>query len=190
MTDGPVYAMWLAVSGPRHMRFLFTVQASLVFIIGALAHFSFDAIGRWAPLGWIAPVNESLWEHIKMAFWPALIIGWLVGARLPTRRHRVVCTTVSAWVSTLLIVPLFHAYTGILGHHHLVGDVATFAIAVALGHWTAYRIALGPSPTRVSAMAAAGLAVLLGAALVVFTYIPPRMDVFRDSLTGQYGLED
>ena len=172
------------------MRALFLVQAALVFGIGAAAHFLFDAIGRWPPLGWVAPVNESLWEHIKMAFWPTLVVGSLLCATLPTRPHRVVCTAIAAFVSALLIAPLYYGYTDILGHHHLAADIAIFALAVGAGHWLAYRIALAPPPTTGSVMAAIALAVSLGVALVAFTYAPPHMDVFRDSLTGCYGLDE
>ncbi len=163
--------------------------AVLVFLIGAAAHFLFDAIGRWAPLGWLAPVNESLWEHIKMAFWPTLVVDWALDAKLPTLQHRIVCTAMSAVVSTLLIAPLFYGYTDILGHHHLVADIGIFAIAIAAGHSIAYRVAAGPVPTPASVTASVLLAVTLAAMLVAFTYAPPRMEVFRDSLTGQYGLD-
>jgi hypothetical protein len=174
-------------ASPRIRSFL-ALEALLVFGIGAAAHFLFDAIGRWPPLAWLAPVNESLWEHIKMAFWPALAVGWILGARLPSVRHRVVCAAVSASISSLLIAPLFYTYTGILGHHHLAWDIAIFALAVGAGHWLAYRIAIGPAPATGSVATTVLLAAALGVALVVFTYAPPRMDVFRDSVTGEYGL--
>lgn len=172
----------------HELRRLFFAGAWIVFIVGAAAHFLFDAIGRWAPLGWVAPVNESLWEHIKMAFWPTLLVDGVLNRRLPSVAHRLVCTAASAWTSTLLIVPLFHAYTSILGRHYLLADVAIFAIAIAAGHFIAYRIAVGLVPSRSSVLAAAVLVISLGAALVAFTYAPPAMDVFRDSLTGAYGM--
>ncbi len=171
------------------LRLSFLAEAAVVFVIGAANHFLFDAIGRWAPLGWAAPVNESLWEHLKMAFWPAMIVGGVLNARLPTIEHRLVCTTAAAWIATLLVVPLFYAYTHILGHHHLAADVAIFAVAVAAGHWVAYRVAIGPRPSRLSTATAVGLASALAAAMIVFTYAPPRMEVFRDSSTDRYGLE-
>lgn len=171
------------------MRASIVSQALLVFVVGAATHFSFDVVGRWPPLAWLFPVNESLWEHVKMAFWPALVIDWMLGTKLPTLRHRLVCTAMSACVSTLLIAPLFYGYTGLLGHHLLVADVGVFASAVGAGHWVAYRIAMGPVPTAGSVVAALSLAAILGIALVLFTYAPPPFEMFRDSLTGQYGLD-
>lgn len=167
---------------------LFAQQAVLVFFVGAAAHFLFDVLGRWAPVGWLAPVNESLWEHLKMAFWPTLIIDGWFNRSLPSIRFRIVCTAMSAWISTFLIAPLFYGYTDILGHHHLAADIGVFAVAVVSGHWVAYRIASGPEPSTVSVLAAGMLAILPATALIAFTYVPPPMEVFRDSLTGKYGL--
>lgn len=173
----------------RGLRSGFAKQAVLAFAAGAAAHFLFDALGRWPPAGWIAPVNESLWEHIKMAFWPILIIDGLAGRSLPSIEHRVVCTAISASISALLIFPLFYGYTGVWGEHHLAADIAVFAIAVSSGHWVAYRVALGPVPSTALVVAACTLGLSLGAALIVFTYAPPRLEVFRDSLTNGFGIE-
>lgn len=44
-------------------------------IVGAILHFVFEWSGGWNPIGIIAAVNESVWEHFKIAFWPALFYG-------------------------------------------------------------------------------------------------------------------
>lgn len=124
-----------------------------------------------------------------MAFWPTLVVAVTLGARLPSLAHRVVCASASASIAALLIVPLFYGYTGILGRHYLIADVGIFAIAILAGHWVSYRIAIGPVPSTSAVIAALGLAVCLGGALAAFTYLPPHMEVFRDSLTGGFGIE-
>ena len=93
----------------------------------------------------------------------------------------------SASLATLLIAPLFYTHTGILAHHHLAWDIAVFAVAVSVGHWLAYHIAVGPAPAAISVAATVLIAVTLGIARVVFMYAPPRTDAFQDSMTGQYG---
>jgi len=49
------------------------VGIGVIFIVGAIFHFLFEWAGGWSPVGVIAAVNESVWEHFKIAFWPALI---------------------------------------------------------------------------------------------------------------------
>ena len=44
----------------------------VISILGSVLHFVFEWSGNWAPVGVIAAVNESVWEHFKIAFWPAL----------------------------------------------------------------------------------------------------------------------
>ena len=44
-----------------------------IIVLGGALHFVFDLSGEWPPLALIAAVNESVWEHLKLGFWPALI---------------------------------------------------------------------------------------------------------------------
>ena len=44
-----------------------------IFCIGALLHFVYEWAGAWWPLALVAAVNESVWEHLKLAFWPSVI---------------------------------------------------------------------------------------------------------------------
>lgn len=47
--------------------------AVLISLAGSLFHFVFEFFNKWPPLALIAAVNESTWEHLKLAFWPALV---------------------------------------------------------------------------------------------------------------------
>ena len=38
--------------------------------LGPAQHFLFRPLGRPRSLLWLLPVNESPWEHYKLAFWP------------------------------------------------------------------------------------------------------------------------
>ncbi|MCJ7665514.1 MAG: DUF6512 family protein, partial [Actinobacteria bacterium] len=43
------------------------------FILGSLLHFTFELSGSWGPMALISGVNESVWEHLKIGFWPAFV---------------------------------------------------------------------------------------------------------------------
>jgi hypothetical protein len=47
-----------------------------IVLAGSALHFAFDWSGHWLPLALIAAVNESVWEPMKLAFWPA--VTWAV----------------------------------------------------------------------------------------------------------------
>jgi len=46
--------------------------AAFVILVGSALHFVFDWTGGWRPAALFAAVNESIWEHLKLAFWPGL----------------------------------------------------------------------------------------------------------------------
>ena len=42
-------------------------------VLGILSHFFYDWSGRTPLAALISPVNESIWEHMKLLFFPALL---------------------------------------------------------------------------------------------------------------------
>jgi len=42
---------------------------------GTTLHFWFEWTDYWRPIALIAAVNESTWEHFKMAYWPGLFFA-------------------------------------------------------------------------------------------------------------------
>ena len=51
--------------------------AGIVFIIflGSLLHFTFEFSGGNPVVGVFSAVNESIWEHLKLAFWPTILFA-------------------------------------------------------------------------------------------------------------------
>ena len=45
----------------------------VISLLGSVLHFVFDWSGQLASVGAIAAVNESVWEHLKLAYWPTLV---------------------------------------------------------------------------------------------------------------------
>lgn len=51
-------------------------------IVGALLHFTFEWSNQLPIVGVVSPVNESVWEHLKLGFWSlvffCLIEYWFI----------------------------------------------------------------------------------------------------------------
>ena len=45
-----------------------------VSILGGLLHFTFELSGFNPIVGTFSAVNESVWEHLKLGFWPILLL--------------------------------------------------------------------------------------------------------------------
>jgi hypothetical protein len=58
----------------RKKILIYTILGTVFAVFtGSGLHFLFDALGQWRPVAIIAAVNESTWEHLKLAFWPMFI---------------------------------------------------------------------------------------------------------------------
>jgi hypothetical protein len=70
----------------------------------------------------------------------------------------------------------------------LVIDILTFVVAVIVGQLVSYKLlTYGKSPDMLNKISLVAL-VLLGVAFVLFTFHPPHLSLFRDPVTGEYGI--
>ncbi len=157
--------------------------------LGTALHFVFDWTGGFRLVAPFAAVNESVWEHLKLAFWPALLWAVLEHGPLHGRVNNFrLAKTAGIALMPLVIVVLFYAYSTALGHHLLSFDIAIFIIAVGAGQYLSYRIMTAdersPYLNRIAPLLIIALAVLF----IVFTFLPPEAGLFMDSATGAYGI--
>lgn len=165
-----------------------------IILVGALLHFVFDFSGGWKPLGIISAVNESVWEHLKLTFWPA--ISWTVIEFLFVRRpakntgsNFLFAKAIGVCTMPLVIVAIFYSYTAFTVDSILAVDLTSFVVAVVLGQTVSYKIWC--SSLRLSMVfSLVGMALLvIGVVLfAVFTFYQPATSVFQDPLTGGYGI--
>jgi len=160
-----------------------------VFLLGALLHFVFEWSGESRIAGLIASVNESVWEHLKLTYWPALLYAALEYRRVRNLSDNfIIAKTASIYVMPAAIIALFYAYTTITGSDNLIADITIFVVAVALGQLTSYRILILPHLSRRRYISAIIGLVALGVVFALFTFYPPRFPIFRDPVSGAYGI--
>ena len=139
-------------------------------LAGAGLHFLWQALPN--PLfALISPVNESVWEHLKLLYWPMLAAA-LVLARGPRR--------IAVWAGffpAIVLQPVFllALYYGLraLGVQGLAVDLTLYVLTMAGGFLLAARLSRSGPARRLTG--ASLLAVMLyGAALVLFTFAPQK----------------
>jgi len=165
--------------------------AGALFIIssGCLLHFVFEWFGRWPPLALVAAVNESVWEHLKLAFWPSLFFGLFARPFLKGKTDHYW----TAKIAGILLMPIFiavsfYAYILVFKRHNLIYDISIFVIAVILGQMTSARLMQKTHFTRLIKITAALLLIAVILMFSLCTYCPPRLPLFHDGRTGGYGI--
>ena len=164
--------------------------AGAVFMVaaGSALHFVYDWTGGWRPIGLVGAVNESIWEHLKLAFWPGVVVAFVQiwGLRLPWPRLAAV-KGVSLFITAALIVGIFSFYTAILGHNVLWLDIGTFVLAILIGQAvSAFLLVRNIGGWPLLRIGQALMIVQL-AAFTSFTWYPPDHWLFVDSRTGLTG---
>jgi hypothetical protein len=159
-----------------------------ILLLGAVLHFAFEWSGEWKPLAVIAAVNESVWEHLKLGFWPALLYSAIEYRFLRGFSNNfIVARTTAAVVIPATIVALFYAYTAVV-EDMLVADILIFVVAVVLGQVASYRVLRSrPLSRRLHWFAAVSL-ILLVLAFALLTFYAPQSGLFRDPVGGAYGI--
>ena len=159
-------------------------------MLGSLLHFAFELSGELAPVGVFAAVNESVFEHLKLTFWPTLVYAACTYRLIKNSTNNfVIAKTAGVYVMPLSIIVLFYVYTAITGTHTLIVDMLIFIVAVVLGQITSYKILtmnrLSNSMHWIALSFLVALAVIYG----VFTFYPPKVPLFQDSVNGTYGIQ-
>ncbi len=183
---------YVRVMGRPEKKFVFAYElAGTIFIIilGSLLHFTFELSGHQPVVGVFSAVNESVWEHLKLGFWPALVYAIVEYRYLKKSTNNFfLAKTVGIYLIPIIITILFYSYTAILGESVLVIDILTFVIAVIVGQIASYKLlTYRKLHDKLNKISLAAL-VLLGLAFVLFTFYPPHLPIFRDPITGEYGI--
>ena len=162
---------------------------AFIVVLGSLLHFAFEWSGRAIPIAPIAAVNESVWEHLKLGFWPTLVYAALEYGRFGKSANNFsFAKTIGIYLIPITIVVLYYAYTAILGQGPLIVDIAIFVVAVVAGQLVSYKLlTASPLPKRLNLFAPIALAAL-AILFVLFTFYPPHLPLFRDPVTGGYDI--
>ena len=160
-----------------------------VSVAGTFLHFLFDFTGQNIAAGLISAVNESIWEHMKLVFYPMLLFALAEYALMKGERAVLRCITLAGILLALLLIPvLYYTYTGILGFSADWFNITIFFLAAGAAYWLEYRLESYNSPCQISTALWLAVLLLIAAAFTVATFFPPRIPLFRDPLTGTWGI--
>ena len=155
---------------------------------GTLLHFLYDWLGGAV---WVAPfsgVNESTWEHMKLLFWPMLLYAVAQSFFFRDRKD-FWCVKLRGSLLGLGLIPIiFYTYNGVVGKSPDWLNIAIFFVSAAGAYICETRLFEKGSVTCARPKWAVAALGALAVAFVVFTFLTPEIGLFRDPLTGTYGV--
>lgn len=159
-----------------------------ILILGTLSHFIYEWFGRKKILAIFFAVNESTWEHIKLVIGPTLL--WmLIEIPLIGRNPNFLFAKATSLLIMILFIPLFfYGYQLITKKDIFYLDILDFILAIALGQYVSWIILNMPPASKLTSFISLNIIIIISIVYLTKTYNPLRNFLFKDPVTGKYGI--
>lgn len=150
-------------------------------IVGTLLHFTFEWSGKNGIIGIFSATNESVWEHLKLSFYPMLIFA-IIGCFIIKKisNNYIEAQTIGIFASILYTITTFYTYTGILGTNFLIIDILIFILSIIFGEYIAYKLMTTESQsTKLSKILSILILIFFLICFIVFTFHAPNVNLFK-----------
>lgn len=161
-----------------------------VLLLGTLFHNLYE----WTEndfLAIISPVNESKWEHIKIMFYPYLLIGAIEYLIIGKDTRNFV------FGKTLGVITLIIATFGLIQLAELFTDepstlfhIIAYAIGIIIAQYVSYKVITDKEYNGCTRWISYVIIIIVIGIITYFTYRPLKIDFFMDQETMTYGIPE
>ena len=163
------------------------ISIIVISIIGTLSHFLYDISNHNKIVGLFTAVNESTWEHIKIAITPALIWGLIDGYKYGMLPNYFPAKLCSILAMALIIPIIFNLQKIIFKKDKAIINILSFYVAIILGQFLFYHIIKMPELGYIYRyISCIGLFLFVGQYLLL-TLLPLEKPIFKDPISNKYG---
>jgi len=169
---------------------IFLIEGLVISVVGSVLHFTYEWCHENKFVAMFAAVNESTWEHIKLAlsgiFLCTLGDVWFLGSNPNYWFAR----SISFLVPVLVIPVLFYGYQIFTKHSILPVDITIFIIASFLSSLTLVLILDARPIGAAGEVVSIVISMIIIASYLLLTRFPLHHNfLFEDPITHQYGYE-
>ena len=165
--------------------------AGFVFIgiMGTLLHFLYEWTGESVLIAPFSAVNESIFEHIKLLFFPWITFSIFEGRYLGKKYLYFWCAKLIGILIGILLIPtIFYTYTGALGVMADWFNIAIFFIVSAILLYLE-TVIIKSGKCSLPPIISLFIIALLGIILITLTFFPFQIPLFKDPITNLYGIK-
>ncbi|MBE6054197.1 MAG: hypothetical protein E7212_09845 [Clostridium sartagoforme] len=165
----------------------------IIFALGFLWHNLYDLSGENIIIGFIAPVNESIWEHWKLGLYPILIYSGIeyIFVKKETNNFlfsKFICILVFELVCFSIVALGKFFLKDSSRTTEMIVDIVAYLIGILIGQTVSYIIACISLPNKkLRYIAIIGILIHV-IVFIIFTIKPPMREYFKDEKSGEYGI--
>lgn len=153
----------------------------IISVIGTLGHFIYTWTNESYIIGLIFPVNESIWEHLKLIFYPSLIYFIIYNACTKKKPKNIVAATAfSIFSGMFYITVIYYTAKGVIGKDVEFINISLYYVAVIITLCRRKKIIEDEKYTSKNMRVIASSLLFLTAFLfAVWSYCPPKLGIFN-----------
>lgn len=160
------------------------IGAIFVLVVGTVSHFLYEWAGNNFLVGLFTPINESIWEHMKLFFFPMLFYSFIMTTRLNSKYPCLISALpFGILIGTTLIPVIFYTYSGILGKDVFILDMVTFLLSIIIAFYIVYKLTLS-CKLKNHFILLNCLVIIMLICFLLFTYYPPEIELFAENPMG------
>jgi len=164
----------------KYLKQYTVIGIIFVLIIGSLAHFLYDWTANNQIVGFFTPVSESVWEHLKLLFFPMLIYSLIMIIKFGKKYTCIPSALCFGILAGSFLIPFFYyTYTSILGKNIFILDICIFIFSIIIAFYLSYKFTLSCQLESFTPLLCILVCVLF-ACFLIFTYHPPDYIIFQD----------
>lgn len=156
-------------------------------ILGSLLHFTYQLSGNNGVVALFSAVNESVWEHTKLFFFPVIFYLLIEWRYVLDKERLLLAKVVESLFGIGFIVSFYYFYTLFIPGFFLI-DITYFILTVIFGKYLSYKVITSSYEFKGYLWLHALTLFLIATFFFVATFIPPKAPVFKDHNTNGYGV--
>lgn len=159
----------------QFVGFLFTA------IAGTLLHFLFDWTNQSALVAPFSAVNESIWEHMKLLFFPMFTFSILEYQFLGDNyKNFWNIKLIGILLGVILIPILYYTYTGAFGTENDWINILIFYTTATIAYVLETWLFMKKDKQSPSGWGPFILLSLIALVFIILTYVPPEIPLFQE----------
>ncbi len=159
----------------------------LAFIIasamGTIFHFVYDLTNQNFIAGLFFPNSESTFEHLKLVFFPIIIVSFIEYFFMGIRTENFVCTKLfSAILGIISTVVIFYTFIGVYGKNVDFVNILIYFVAMAIAYIFSYKKLSSDEKCFLSWNTCAIIFAAMTLMFMILSVFPPDIGLFADPL--------
>lgn len=179
---------WRSTSSINEMVTILIISYIAICIVGVFLHFTHGIFKKGRILHIVSTINESTWEHTKLAFYPVLVALTIHSLIKPFAMYNYFWgIAFMVLICSIVAIPmLYYPIKYIIKKEITIISIGIYFIDVLLCLLLEYYLLEIDFSTISPQFGIAGTIILI-IIYAIFTYFPPKHPIFKDPIFKKFG---